>query len=329
MIKKPVRLNKELMKVIFDTNAYRNLAKTIFRTDNDAENRAKILRLAEKEQAKNIRIELSYHVLLELLGHLSDENDSSYEDCKIALKLAVLHCGIPTIADSLNLTILKYSEDLAKINLCKEAYKNIWITSVGFVTNGQSDLFNKNVEILRNELNWIKQGISKGFKLMIIEFNNGRVKKKPLLISNHINNEDYFSLLSRLEHCDVIPDLSDAIGNEDLGLLKNYIEEKKIILDEIIEKHFVGFAHTNTIINNKYGDKVSMGKEFPNNFLDIEICFLVDRFSDSILVTNDGFSSTNANRTKIHATFENIGFSSRVKDLNSYLEFIELPEFKI
>ena len=26
------------MKVIFDTNAYRNLAKTIFRTDSDAEN---------------------------------------------------------------------------------------------------------------------------------------------------------------------------------------------------------------------------------------------------------------------------------------------------
>lgn len=180
------------MKVIFDTNAYRNLAKTIFTTDNDVENRAKILQLAKKEQAKNIRIELSYHVLLELLYRLSDENDSYYEECKKALKPAVLHCGIPTIADSLDLTILKYSEDLAKINLCKEAYKNIWITSVGFVTNGQSDIFRKNVQILRSQLDWIKESISKGFKLMIVEFEKGNVKKHSFEISNNINNEYYF-----------------------------------------------------------------------------------------------------------------------------------------
>lgn len=317
------------MKVIFDTNAYRNLAKTIFTADNDVENRAKILQLAEKEQAKNIRIELSYHVLLELLYHLSDENDNDYEDCKKALKLAVLHCGIPTIADSLDLTILNQFGDLGKINLYKEKNKNIWITSREFAIHGQSDIFKKYAQILNSELNWFKEGISKGFKLMIVEFEKGNVKKRSFEISNNINNEYYFSLLSRMEYCDVIPDLSSAIKNEDLGLLKNYIEENKTTLDEIIEKHFVGFAHTNTIINNKYGDGAEPGKGFPNHFLDIELCSLIDRFSDSILVTDDGVSPKNLSKTKIHLTFEKIGFSSRVKDLNSYLEFIELPEFKM
>lgn len=135
--------------------------------------------------------------------------------------------------------------------------------------------------------------------------------------------------MSRIANYNVVTDLSNAIENEDLGLLKNYIEEKKIILDEIIEKHFVGFAHTNTIINNKYGDNVEIGKKFPNHFLDIEICFLIDRFSDSILVTDDGVSPNKSSKSKIHSTFESIGLSSRVKGLNSYLEFIELAEFEI
>lgn len=317
------------MKVIFDTNTYRNLAKNIFTTDNDAENRTKILQLAKKEQTKNIRIELSYHVLLELLYHLSNENDNDYEDCKNALKLALLHCGIPTIAESLDLTILNQFGDLGKINLYKEKNKNIWITSREFAIYGQSDIFKKNVQILKSELNWFKQGISKGFKLMIDEFEKGNVKKRSFEISNNINNEYYFSLLSRMEYCDVTPDLSSAIEIEDLELLKNYIEENKTTLDEIIEKHFVGFAHTSTIINNKYGDKAEMGKKFPNHFLDIEMCFLIDRFSDSILVTDDGVSPNKSSKNKIHSTFESIGLSSRVKNLNSYLEFIELPQFKI
>ena len=86
-------------------------------------------------------------------------------------------------------------------------------------------------------------------------------------------------------------------------------------VDEIIEKHFVGFAHTNTIINNKYGDNVEMGKKFPNHFLDIEMCFLIGRSSDSILVTDDGVSPNKSSKSKIHSTFESIGLGGRVKDL--------------
>lgn len=317
------------MKVIFDTNAYRNLAKTIFTTDNDAENRAKILQLAEKEQAKKIQIELSYHVLLELLCHLSDEKDEDYESCKSALNLAILHCGVPKISDSLELTILE-EFDKAKFNLYKHKYEDIWKTSCEFATNGQSDIFKRNVQILKDELRWIKEGVSKGFDLMTIDFKNGKIKKNPLVIIDSINYEYYFQLLSKMAYCGVIPDnISTAIDNQNLEGIIDYIEENRTVFDKIIEKHFVGFAHTNKIINNKYGDKKPMGRTFSNNFLDIEICFLIDRFSDSILVTNDGFSSTNASKTKIHSTFEEIGFSSRIKDLNSYLEFIELPQFKI
>lgn len=78
-------------KVIFDTNAYRYLV-TGKSTD---EIEALIGEIKLKEKAKGLETLLSPIVAQELLAHIADQNDPSYEKCLKANKALYLHNGNP------------------------------------------------------------------------------------------------------------------------------------------------------------------------------------------------------------------------------------------
>lgn len=78
-------------KVIFDTNAYRNLVdgKTMEEIDSF------MVELKNKEAKNNIETLLSPIVAQELLSHLADKNDNAFEKCLKANKALYLHNGNP------------------------------------------------------------------------------------------------------------------------------------------------------------------------------------------------------------------------------------------
>ncbi len=76
-------------KVIFDTNAYRYLVTN----RNISEIEAIITKLKSKEKKNNIETLLSPIVGKELLAHVADKNDPSYEKCFKAAKAMYLHCS--------------------------------------------------------------------------------------------------------------------------------------------------------------------------------------------------------------------------------------------
>lgn len=79
--------NKEL--VIFDTNAYRYLV-----ADKSFEDIDKfIAKIKSKEERNNIETLISPIVTKELLAHLADKNDPSFEKCLKANKALFLHSG--------------------------------------------------------------------------------------------------------------------------------------------------------------------------------------------------------------------------------------------
>lgn len=76
-------------KVIFDTNAYRYLV-----TDKSFEQIDKLIqKLKSKEKKNNIETLISSVVAQELLAHVADKNDPSYEKCLKAIKALYLHSG--------------------------------------------------------------------------------------------------------------------------------------------------------------------------------------------------------------------------------------------
>lgn len=76
-------------KVIFDTNAYRNLVKD--RSFEDVEKLISRLKAAEKKN--NIEALISPIVLKELLAHLAERKDPHFERCLNANKALYLHSG--------------------------------------------------------------------------------------------------------------------------------------------------------------------------------------------------------------------------------------------
>lgn len=78
-------------KVIFDTNAYRYLVtgKTMDQIED------LIIDIKRKERKKGLETLLSPIVAQELLAHIADTNDSSYEKCLKANKALYLHNGTP------------------------------------------------------------------------------------------------------------------------------------------------------------------------------------------------------------------------------------------
>ena len=74
--------------VAFDTNAYRALAYNA----DPVEAVGRTERLLEVERAEGIRPLASTVVLMELLAHLGDPEDPSYDVCKSAICAAVRHC---------------------------------------------------------------------------------------------------------------------------------------------------------------------------------------------------------------------------------------------
>jgi hypothetical protein len=77
--------------VIFDTNAYRNFT---FGCGLE-ESRAKVLKLRKKEQGAGVMSLANPFVIWELIGHLSDKGDSSYDYCMNALVALAEHTWSP------------------------------------------------------------------------------------------------------------------------------------------------------------------------------------------------------------------------------------------
>ena len=76
-------------KVIFDTNGYRDLVA--HKTDNQIE---KILkRLKDRESKHNIESLISPIVTKELLAHLADKSDPSFDKCLKANRALYFHSG--------------------------------------------------------------------------------------------------------------------------------------------------------------------------------------------------------------------------------------------
>src|ERR1700683_861772 len=75
------------MQVIFDTNAYRLLArgKTV------DEVLAKVTQMRALEAARGIRAFVSPVVWLELFTHLTDREDPHFSECRAGLKASYLH----------------------------------------------------------------------------------------------------------------------------------------------------------------------------------------------------------------------------------------------
>jgi hypothetical protein len=84
-----------MAKVIFDTNAYRNLVtgKTFEEIDG------LISDIKAREAVNDIQTLLSPIVVQELLAHLADKNDSAFEKCLKANKALYLHNGNPQTAN--------------------------------------------------------------------------------------------------------------------------------------------------------------------------------------------------------------------------------------
>lgn len=75
--------------VIFDTNAYRYLIQD----KSFAELDKYIKKIKSKEKKLSIQTYLSPIVAKELLAHIADKNDPSYEKCLKAIKAMYLHCS--------------------------------------------------------------------------------------------------------------------------------------------------------------------------------------------------------------------------------------------
>lgn len=76
-------------KVIFDTNAYRYLATNKSRKEIDAI----ITKVNNREKKNEIESLISPIVAKELLAHVSDKNDPSYEKCLNAIQALYYHSG--------------------------------------------------------------------------------------------------------------------------------------------------------------------------------------------------------------------------------------------
>ncbi|RYE59681.1 MAG: hypothetical protein EOP48_00080 [Sphingobacteriales bacterium] len=74
-------------KVIFDTNAYRYLVSNVKFEEIDK----MIEKLHSKEKIRGIQSLMSPIVITELLAHVADKKDSSFEKCLKALKAVYLH----------------------------------------------------------------------------------------------------------------------------------------------------------------------------------------------------------------------------------------------
>lgn len=70
--------------VVFDTNAYRELTR----------NNILIAELVRLEQNNEIQAFANIIVMMELLSHLADTKDASYQNCKSAVIALVEHCSI-------------------------------------------------------------------------------------------------------------------------------------------------------------------------------------------------------------------------------------------
>lgn len=83
-----MRTLHRMEKVIFDTNAYRNLVtgKTFDQIDFT------VKKLKSKESRMGIQSLVSPIVLMELLSHVASKKDKSYQKCLHALKALYLHC---------------------------------------------------------------------------------------------------------------------------------------------------------------------------------------------------------------------------------------------
>jgi hypothetical protein len=77
--------------VIFDTNAYRNLT---FGCTLE-ESREKVLKLRKQEQASGVMALANPFVIWELIGHLADKKDPSYDYCMNALVALAEHTWSP------------------------------------------------------------------------------------------------------------------------------------------------------------------------------------------------------------------------------------------
>ena len=76
-------------KVIFDTNAYRDLVSNIEYDEIDK----KIKKIRSKEKRKGIESLISPIVAKELLAHVTHESNPNYNECFKAIKALYLHSG--------------------------------------------------------------------------------------------------------------------------------------------------------------------------------------------------------------------------------------------
>lgn len=75
------------VNVVFDTNAYRNLTFNL----NVEESKERFNEIKLKEEECNITSLLNSVTLMELMTHLADKADASYENCKMATIGAYQH----------------------------------------------------------------------------------------------------------------------------------------------------------------------------------------------------------------------------------------------
>jgi hypothetical protein len=137
-------------KVVFDTNAYRNLISKKSFDEIDV----LINEINEKEKINGISTLFSPIVAQELLAHLSDRNDSAFDRCLRANKALYLHNG-----SRLDCNIFSPFETMLSkqyFNLLPqhrvETYKAILQMSYQFATNPSQD----NFELFKPKLEYIK-----------------------------------------------------------------------------------------------------------------------------------------------------------------------------
>lgn len=81
---------------VFDTNTYRNFVLADNKTLLDEKSvREKTENLINRESTKSIKACLAPIVVMELFAHLADPSDPDYENCKMALLAANIHCTEP------------------------------------------------------------------------------------------------------------------------------------------------------------------------------------------------------------------------------------------
>jgi len=255
--------------IVFDTNAYRNLAVLLAKHTED--DRDKIIStLKNKEVAAGFSKELNFWVVCELLSHLADLADTEYADCAEALRIAFYHCshkGMIKYSPAIEGEIAEFYESAEISGKYKHLFGVVIELAKEFLENGRSGHFEKLIPEIPIMVSTFKKQIESGYE----------AGKETLIVDRELK------VLAKKDFKD-----EQAYKSILISILYNTMEKMptKVMteeqLDVFMDKYYYGLALASFVTGKTPGSS-----KFQNNMIDIAICLRIGKSDDRLLITDD------------------------------------------